>query len=193
MDVTRFIESSLFLPAALLTALVVALLLVVGVVAFVSRDKTPKGLRVQKALFFSPTERALLGALDRTLGGNYRIFGKVRVADVLEPRPGPFRARTRRIFRGRVDYVVCRANDLSVLCVINVESQNVTAAHKRRRALTEAAFEAAELPLLWLPERQSYALQTVQALLAPVFAPPAARPLVAKRDAGPRTLEPHLN
>ncbi len=193
MDITRFTESSLFLPAALLGALVIALLLVVGVVALVSRVKTLKELRVQKTLFFSPTERAFLGALDKAVGGNYRVFGKVRVADILEPHPGPFGSGARRLLRGRVDYVVCRANDLSVLCAINLESQrHVTAAHRRRRARVEAVFEAAELPLFWLPERQSYALQTVQALLAPAFAPPM-RPPVDRREAEPRPLEPHLN
>ena len=198
MNVTRFAESSFFLPAALLTALVVALLLVVGIVALLSRaSKVPKGLRVQRTIFFSPTERALLGALDRALGSNYRIFGKVRVAEVLEPHPGLFGRRARRLLRGQVDYVVCRASDLSVLCAINLESEHPSGIHKqageKRRARLEAAFHDADLPLLWLPERQSYALRTVHALLAPIITPDEARPPVDKQRAGPRTLETQLN
>ena len=190
MDVTRLAEAPFFPPVAL----VVALLLVVGVVVSVSRARAPKGLRVQRALFFSPAERAFLGALDGTLGGDYRVFGKVRVSDVLEPQPGPLAARTRRLLLDRVDYVICRASDLSVLCAINLEAEPRGLALQKRRAGLEAAFGAADLPLLWLPERGSYARQSVEALLAPVFSPNGTPARIDKRNKpGPRTLETHLN
>ena len=213
MDITRFTQAPFFLPTILLVGLIVTLLAVVGIVAFFSRKSRAKSraeagieagykasgeLRVQRALFFSPTERALLGALDRALGSGYRVFGKVRVADLLEPRSGPLGGRTRRLLRGQVDYVVCRASDLSVLCAINLEPDRAPGVHKqtekKRRAHLEAAFHGADLPLLWLPERQSYALQSVHTLLAPILAPTGVRAPVDKREkAGPRTLETHLN
>ena len=36
---------------------------------------------------FSPAERSLLGALEQAVGEDYRIFGKVRVADIVSVRP----------------------------------------------------------------------------------------------------------
>ena len=189
MDVTRLAEVAFFPPVAL----IVALFLIVGVVVSVSRAKASPALRVQRALFFSPAERAFLGALDGALGGDYRVFGKVRVSDVLEPQPGPLGARTRRLLRDRVDYVVCRASDLSVLCAINLEAEPRGLVVQKRRARLEAAFGAADLPLLWLPERGSYARQSVEALLAPVFSNGTPARIDKRSKPGPRTLETHLN
>jgi hypothetical protein len=36
----------------------------------------------------SPAERSFLGVLHQEVGGNQTIFGKVKVADIVEPRTG---------------------------------------------------------------------------------------------------------
>ena len=42
----------------------------------------------QAGPLFTPAERSFLGVLDQVVAGRARVFGKVRVGDVLSPRKG---------------------------------------------------------------------------------------------------------
>lgn len=78
-----------------------------------------------KAPFFSPAERELLEMLQRTVGDRYLILPKVSVADVVEVTAIPRRAHwyqaTNRIAAARFDFLLCDKNDLSPVCVINID------------------------------------------------------------------------
>ena len=78
-----------------------------------------------KAPFFSPAERELLEMLQRTVGEQYLILPKVSVADVVEVTAIPRRAywyqATNRIAAARFDFVLCDKNDLTPICVVNLD------------------------------------------------------------------------
>ena len=73
---------------------------------------------------FSPAERSLLGVLDQVVGSQYRVFGKVRVADLAAVKPGLTKAARQgalnRIASKHFDYVICQATDLVVLCAVSL-------------------------------------------------------------------------
>ena len=110
---------------------------------------------------FTPAERSFLGALDLALGPEYRIFGKVRVADVAKLKPGLGQSARQgalnRIAAKHLDFVVCRASDLSVVCAVELNDRS----HGSQRAQVRDEFLASVcrtigLPLLAIPARQAY-------------------------------------
>jgi hypothetical protein len=69
-----------------------------------------------KTALFTAAERAFLGVLDEAVGQSYRIFGKVRVADVITARDDLDR-RTRQTAANRTrskhfDFALCSPTDL---------------------------------------------------------------------------------
>lgn len=110
---------------------------------------------------FSAAERSFLGVLDQAVGPGYRVFGKVRVADVAMARPGLGRSAGQgalnRIAYKHFDFVVCRSSDLSIVCAVELND----ASHSSRRSRSRDDFllkvcQAVGIPLLTVPARQAY-------------------------------------
>src|SRR6185369_3913766 len=75
-----------------------------------------------RALLFTPAERSFLAVLEQALDSRYRVFGKVRLGDIIQPAtaPGsdtPTTARN-RINQKHVDFVICTANKLALVGVL---------------------------------------------------------------------------
>ena len=133
-----------------------------------------------KALF-SPAERSFLGALDQAVGAEHRVFGKVRVADLAAVKPGLSAAARQgalnRVAAKHVDFVVCRASDLSVVCAVELNDSSHSS--KRAQARDELLIkicEAIGLPLFQVPAKRSYSVKELQAQFASVI---GAAPVVA--------------
>ncbi|WP_113064249.1 DUF2726 domain-containing protein [Oleiagrimonas sp. MCCC 1A03011] len=118
--------------------------------------------RARKTLF-SPAERSFLGLLDAAVGRDYRVFGKVRIADIATVRSGlgasARQAALNRIAFKHFDFVVCRADDLSVVCAVELDDASHNRARARRRdRLVADVCRVIDLPLLNVPARHGYAL-----------------------------------
>jgi hypothetical protein len=65
----------------------------------------------KSAALFTPAERSFLGVLQQAVGNNATIFGKVRVADVVEPKAGLGRSARQRTFNRisakHFDFLLC--------------------------------------------------------------------------------------
>lgn len=139
---------------------------------------------------FSPAERSFLGVLDWAVGTDYRVFGKVRVADVASVRPGLGNSMRQgalnRISQKHFDFVVCGARDLNIVCAVELNdgSHSSQRAQARDQLLVKVC-QVIHLPLLQIPAKQSYALQDVrnQFLAATAQAGSAVgRPPLAHRE-----------
>jgi len=124
---------------------------------------------------FSPAERSFLGVLDVAVGPGHRVFGKVRVADLAQPKPGlgasARQAALNRVASKHFDFVVCRADDLGVVCAVELNDRS----HASRRAQARDALLAQVcatigLPLLVLEARQAYQPQEIARQFAAVVA-----------------------
>lgn len=79
---------------------------------------------VADGALFSPEQRAFLAVLERAVGRDYRVYGKVRVADVLGVRPRLDRMSRRRarerLGQRRFDFLVCTAESSAIVCAVNL-------------------------------------------------------------------------
>lgn len=162
----------------LVLALLIATLLIL---AYINRPRrAPGALPYQPAAaLFSPAERAFLSVLDQVVGDQYRVLGKVRIADLAQVRPGLDRP-ARMIALNRVaakhfDFVVCRADDLSVICAVELnDKSHAGRGVKARDELVAGVCAVIGLPLLWVPAKPSYSVPDLRAQF---------RELVARRHA----------
>ena len=117
---------------------------------------------------FTPAERAFLGVLDSALGESYRVFGKVRTADVINPANHDNRSAWPRAQRRRnaehFDFVVCHRHDLSVHCVIELDDCSL-APPRQRDQWIDSMCVAAQLKLIRVPVRTAYSIRDIRSLV----------------------------
>ena len=123
---------------------------------------------------FSPAERSFLGVLDQAVGNDFRVFGKVRVADVVEVAKGTPKSLWQRAFNRisakHFDYVLCSPGDLKPLCAIELNDQSHAQDNRKGRdKFLEDVCAAAKLPLIFIPAQRSYTLPEVCQAIAGVI------------------------
>ena len=155
----------------LLTALSILLVLVV-IANAVSRKskKTVSYPYVSAESLFSKNEQAFLRVLKQA-AGDHLVFGKVRVADVVQVRKGLSKSEWQRAFnrisQKHVDFVLCHPHDLSVWCAVELDDASHKRAERRERDATlEKIFAAAEIPLVRVQSQRTYNVTEIRALLA---------------------------
>jgi hypothetical protein len=140
---------------------------------FEKRKPTEGALPYQKAqALFSAAERSFLGVLQQAVGRNAIIFGKVRVADVVEPKAGLSRSARQKAFNKisakHFDFLLCNKENLSVICAIELNDGSHQS--KRRQERDEFLKEvcgAADVPLIQPPAKTGYVIDEVKQLIAP--------------------------
>lgn len=119
---------------------------------------------------FTPAERSLLGVLDMALGQDYRILGKVRVADVVEVSGTTGRSAWQiafnRISSKHFDYVLCDKENLTVICVLELNDKSHNGRKRQKRdEFLDGVCKAANLPLVVIPAKAGYAVQEIRDLV----------------------------
>lgn len=142
---------------------------------------------------FSPAERSFLGVLEQAVGGEYRIFGKVRVADVVSVNGmsdrGAWQRAFNRISAKHFDFVLCAKDDLEILAAIELDDKS----HQQRKRQARDTFlvglcQAISLPLVQVPAQRAYSVQDLRAQVLsalgvrqePVLEPPVDAASVAE-------------
>jgi hypothetical protein len=161
----------------IIVVLVLALAALGAIVGKQSSGTGKLGFPYQPAkTLFSAAERSFLGVLDQALGPDYRVFGKVRVADIATVKPGlgasARQGALNRVAAKHFDFVVCRTADLAVLCAVELNDKS----HSSQRAQTRDEFlidvcRAIGLPLLQIPAKQSYSPQDLRNQVMAAIAP----------------------
>lgn len=152
--------------------LIIALLflLVIGVVlGFVIKKKfqadhefSYKKIRT----LLSPAERSLLSVLEKSLGRDYCVFSKIRLADVVKVKNGLERAVERRAFNAistkYVDFIVCSASDMSIRGAVELDdkTQN-TPPNVREDLFVAKVLQASQIPLLKVKTRASHSISEI--------------------------------
>jgi hypothetical protein len=158
---------------------VIALVIIIGVVALdvamlnnTKPEVRPTSPYVRSAHLFSPAERSFLQVLDQVVGDNARIFGKVRVADVVVPGEGITGSGRKEAYHKvsghRFDFLLCNRNDLSVICAIALDDgiRRLKGTSHTTAFLSEVC-HAAGVPLIHVPARIASAVDEVRKLLSP--------------------------
>jgi hypothetical protein len=120
---------------------------------------------------FTPAERSFLGVLDLAAGKDFRVFGKVRVADVLSPRANRnksvWQTAFNKINRKHFDFVLCAPGDLNVLCAIELDDKSHQKKERQERDdFLENACHNAGLPLISFQAQHAYSPTEISAKIA---------------------------
>lgn len=120
----------------------------------------------KQGALFTPEERSFLGVLDQAIGTEYRIFGKVRLADLIKVKKGMGRKSYfqafNRISAKHIDYVMCRADDLSIELLIELDDKSHSKASQvKRDKFVDAAVGAAGVPILHILAKRSYSVEEI--------------------------------
>ncbi len=129
---------------------------------------------------FSQAERSFYGVLEQAAGKDFRIFGKVRVGDVLSParglHPSARQIGLNKLNRKHFDYVLCDPGDLSIRCAIELnDSSHDEKVRQERDEFLAGACRSAGLPLIVFEARRAYPVGEVGARIAEVVTRPSAR------------------
>ena len=168
------------------TIIGVAFILLIASTAILKRSagQRPDALPYTlKPALYSPAERSFLGVLEQAIGKHYQIFGKVRIADVVETRRG-LSASTRQSAFNRInakhfDFLLCDKGDLTVVCAIELDDRSHQKGSRQQRdAFIVELCRIVGLPLLRVPAKRAYAVQELRTIIL---------------DATQRRLEPSLS
>jgi len=123
---------------------------------------------------FTPAERSFLGVLEQVLDSRYRVFGKVRLGDIVTPAKdlskGSRTTALNKIRQKHVDFVVCSATDLAVIGVIELDDKSHERKDRVERDLfVDQACVSANIPLVRFEAQKGYRLEEVRAKLAAAF------------------------
>jgi hypothetical protein len=129
-----------------------------------------------KALF-SQAERNFLGQLDVAVGPEFRVFGKVRIADVAMVRPGLSRSvrqgALNKIAAKHFDFVVCRLSDLAVVCAVELNDRSHGSKQAQRRdAFVAQVCQAIGLPLWTVTAAAAYHVEALSGQFQSLVGPP---------------------
>jgi len=140
---------------------VVAALALVGLVARIFRNREPAFPYVPAEALLTQAETAFFASLQLAVGEDFILFSKVRLADVIEVRPGlvnKFRMRAfNRICGKHLDFVICDPDSFTVLGAIELDDKSHQQSNRRQRdAFIDKALSAAGIPILHMPAQKRY-------------------------------------
>jgi hypothetical protein len=129
---------------------------------------------------FSPQETAFLAALDEAVGSDYRVFGKVRLSDLVSVRRGVGRRylerASARIEPLKLDFLVCGCESASLACAVELVGGKARKGRGPDKALRRAC-DALGLPLVRVPAADSYSTKALaEQIYAAIYAPRVEAP-----------------
>lgn len=139
---------------------------------------------------FTKAERSFLHVLETAVGDDYRIFAKVRVADVICLETG-LAPRIKRIASNKIrtkhfDFLLCNKSNLSIVCAIELDDAN----HQKQNREEHDEFlanvcERVFLPLLRVPAKEAYPITHLRnSILAAIGIPDATAVATPGQRAG---------
>jgi hypothetical protein len=155
----------------MLIYVVLVLLIVIAVVAILAMkmEGTPalSTFPYEGKTLFSATERSFLGVLDQAVPSGYRVFGKVRLADVAEVKKGLSNSERQsalnKVSSKHLDFLLCDAKDLAPICAIELDDRSHSSAGRQARdSFIEDVLKSLNLPLLRVSARKAYSIPEIQ-------------------------------
>lgn len=123
---------------------------------------------------FSHAERSFLRILEGCVGRQYRIFCKVRLADIIDTK-GSLSSKKEKIAFSRisykhVDFVLCDPISLNVIGIIELDDRSHDLPDRRKRdEFVDRALEAAGVPILHIKVQRSYDTNELRDLINEAF------------------------
>ena len=171
-DIQRAVHHFLASPTGALAGIFVAVVLLAAVAARLHRGRDLPYVAADALL--TPAERAFYGALRQAAGGDFVLFAKVRLGDILQIERGVEGKRRFAAF-GRIsskhaDFVLCDPRTFRVAVVVELDDRSHQLPTRRQRdEFFDAALAQAAVPLLRVPAARAYAVETLRTNLMTVL------------------------
>jgi hypothetical protein len=111
----------------------------------------------------TPAERSFFGVLEQVAGSQFRLFAKVRLADIVNVKPARGENRSgwqsalNRITSKHVDFVLCDQKSFRIVGIIELDDKSHRHSDREERDdFLDAALQQADIPMLRIPARSSY-------------------------------------
>ena len=120
----------------------------------------------QNALM-SPAELKFFRALEAAVGDNFRVFSKVRLADIVQPEGtegrGAWQSAFNMIQSKHVDFVVCDPATMEFRLVVELDDKS----HERndraeRDQKVDDILAQAGIPIVHFPAKAAYSIEEIQ-------------------------------
>jgi hypothetical protein len=138
----------------------------------------------------TPAERSFYEVLRSVTSDDILIFAKVRMEDLLYlPRgTSDWQSHLNRVRSKHVDFVLCDRQKVSPLLVIELNDRSHESQRRQERdAFLQKAFDAADIPILWVTAQATYNPRQVAADIqnALSLSNPADLPAARSKDLPP--------
>ena len=115
----------------------------------------------------SPGELKFFRALDAAVGGHYRVFSKVRLADIVQPaKTGDKRAWYAAfgvIKSKHVDFAVCDPDTLEFRLIVELDDKSHDRSDRAERdQKVDDILAQANLPILHFPAKAAYSAEEIR-------------------------------
>ena len=143
----------------LMVLIPVAVMVIVFLVLMFLKGQPAQAVReYRKAVFLSAAEKDFLRALDSAVGSKYRVFSKVRLADIISPLPGDkWQSRFNRISAKHVDFLLCGLTNGEPSCAIELDDRTHTANSRvERDDFLSHALQSAGVPIARFQVSRNY-------------------------------------
>lgn len=151
----------------LIAGLAVLVLVIVAAAVWLARRRQPAGSAryVQRGELLTPAEREFYAAVEAAIGGLFRVFPMVRVADVIgvEADRQSFLPAFNRISAKHFDFVICESQSLRPVAALELNDASHQRPDRRQRdEFLRSVCAEAGLPLLEFAPRRSYKLESLR-------------------------------
>ncbi|MBV2129596.1 DUF2726 domain-containing protein [Arsukibacterium indicum] len=160
--------------------LLVALVVLVAMVASRFIDNSNPFQVQKRSSLFSPVERSFQNLLEKAVDGEYKILNRIKLADVIEVKENANEKARRstlvKLNAKYLDFVLCAADDLRVIAVLDLVNNSNKDGHKAAPDwFVSGALEAAGIPYLRIKIKAGYTSADLQQALAQRLGKPAVK------------------
>ena len=126
-----------------------------------------------KGGLLTKAERSFFGVLEQAVGNSFRIFAKVRVADVLAPKkglePGDRQSAFNKIRAKHFDFVLCDPASLDIRAVVELNDKSHQQSQRSDRdEFLRSACGFAQIPMIEVAAKRGYSVETLRGNLAEI-------------------------
>lgn len=168
---------------SLIPFLIIGVIVIAATLAWSGKRKGNANLYVRKADLFSAAELRFLAVLDAAISPGQRVFGKVRVMDLVQVRtglkPNLRQIAVNRLAQKHVDFLICEGANMAPVCALELnDSSHASAKAQRRDQLLASVCQQVGLPLAVVKAAGNYDAGTVrQQIAAAIQNAQQARPM----------------
>ena len=150
--------------------LVIFIILTIIIIGGSPQETEPSFAYSKNFSLLSSTEKAFLETLEPLLAESFRVFIKVRLADLIQIKPqqqkGVPREALSKIGTTTVDFVICSARDFAIVGIFDLENKAHSPSDQDMAdEFIDKAAAAAQLPLVRMPAQLHYNGEEIAALL----------------------------